>query len=177
MPAVWRKCSSCKSDIFCNSEYMICSVSTCQQKRTNYVFCSMECWDRHIPVERHRSDNISAIVKRAPSQPEAHVNGVPNEAKRRVVVATPKSSTTARVGSGGGEAGATSVDGEVLVVASKVKKYISELSGMNTSASTLDELTEKIKEICREAIQNARRAERKTVMDRDVPKIHFVSKS
>lgn len=57
---------------------------------------------------------------------------------------------------------------EVLVVASKVKNYIREKSGMNTSASVLDVLSDRLRAICDQAIENARRDGRKTVKDRDV---------
>lgn len=56
---------------------------------------------------------------------------------------------------------------EVLVVASKVKKYIKEKSDLNTSASVMDELTKIIKKECDKAIERARQEHRKTVMDRD----------
>lgn len=64
---------------------------------------------------------------------------------------------------GGGEGG-----GEILVVASKLKKYIREKSGMNTSAAVMDVISEKIKQICDRAIENAKSDGRKTVMDRDI---------
>lgn len=57
---------------------------------------------------------------------------------------------------------------DLLVVASKVKKYIKEKSQMSTSANTLVALTEIIKRACDEAIQKAQADGRKTVMDRDV---------
>jgi len=63
----------------------------------------------------------------------------------------------------------TSVDGEILVVASKVKKYISDRSGMNTSASAFEGLTDRIRWLCDKAIEKAREDGRKTVMDRDIP--------
>lgn len=161
MAEVWRRCSSCKKEIPCGSEYYVCSVSTCRQKKTNYAFCSVECWDKHIPIERHRSDSVSAIAKRAPAHPEGAADG---EQKRRVIVTSSAAQNPSFKAAGG-----TSVDGEVLVVASKVKKYISERSNMNTSASTMDALTEKIRFLCDRAIENARADGRKTVMDRDVP--------
>ncbi|MBI1909684.1 MAG: hypothetical protein HYS22_05900 [Deltaproteobacteria bacterium] len=58
---------------------------------------------------------------------------------------------------------------DMLVVASKVKQYIREKSGMNTSASTLQALTEIVKKTCDQAIQTAQQEGRKTVMDRDFP--------
>ena len=57
---------------------------------------------------------------------------------------------------------------EQLVVASKVKQYIKEKAGMNTSASTLAILTEIVKKACDQAIQSAQQDGRKTVMDRDL---------
>lgn len=57
---------------------------------------------------------------------------------------------------------------EVLVVASKIKNYIRERSGMNTSAGVLDVLSDRLRAMCDQAIENARRDGRKTVKDRDV---------
>jgi histone H3/H4 len=56
---------------------------------------------------------------------------------------------------------------EVLVVASKVKNYIRQKSGMNTSSSVLEVLTNRIETMCDMAIQKAQSDGRKTVMDRD----------
>jgi histone H3/H4 len=57
---------------------------------------------------------------------------------------------------------------EVLVVASKVKAYIRSKSEMNTSSGVLDVLSDKIREMCDRAIENANRDGRKTVKDRDI---------
>jgi len=56
---------------------------------------------------------------------------------------------------------------EVLVVASKVKKYIKDKADMNTSSNVLQALTEEVMRLCDEAIENAKADRRKTVMDRD----------
>jgi histone H3/H4 len=56
---------------------------------------------------------------------------------------------------------------QVLVVASKVKAYIKEKSGMNTSASVMEALSKVIEQACDKAIENAKEEKRKTVMDRD----------
>ena len=58
---------------------------------------------------------------------------------------------------------------DVLVVTSKVKKYIKEKSGYNTSGSTIDAISGVVEKICNQAIENAEKDGRKTVMDRDVP--------
>jgi histone H3/H4 len=57
--------------------------------------------------------------------------------------------------------------GEVLVVASKIKNYIRGKSGMNTSAAVMDALSGKIRNLCDQAIEQAKSDGRKTVMDRD----------
>ena len=66
---------------------------------------------------------------------------------------------------------ATSTAGEekkdVLVVASKLKSYIREKSGMNTSSAVIDAVSDKVRVLCDQAIENAKRDGRKTVMDRD----------
>ncbi len=58
---------------------------------------------------------------------------------------------------------------EVLVVASKVKTYIKDKSGMNTSGAVPEELSKRLATILDRAIENAKNDGRKTVMDRDVP--------
>ncbi len=60
-----------------------------------------------------------------------------------------------------------STGGEVLVVVSKLKKYIKDKSQMNTSAAVADVISEKLRNLCDQAIERARSEGRKTVMDRD----------
>lgn len=57
---------------------------------------------------------------------------------------------------------------EVLVVASKIKNYIRGKSEMNVSAAVFDVLSDRIRELCDRAIENAQRDGRKTVKDRDI---------
>jgi histone H3/H4 len=56
---------------------------------------------------------------------------------------------------------------ETLVVASKLKNYIREKSGMNTSAAVIDVLSNKLRGLCDQAVERAKQDGRKTVMDRD----------
>ena len=56
---------------------------------------------------------------------------------------------------------------EILVVASKLKNYIRSKSEMNTSASVMEVVSDRIREMCDQAIENARNDKRKTVKDRD----------
>ena len=57
---------------------------------------------------------------------------------------------------------------DVLVVASKVKKYIKEKAEMNTSASAFEALTNLLSKALDQAIEHAKQEGRKTVMDRDI---------
>ena len=57
-------------------------------------------------------------------------------------------------------------DQDVLIVASKLKAYIKG-SGMSTSANVMPKLSDIVRKLCDEAIENAQKDGRKTVMDRD----------
>lgn len=56
---------------------------------------------------------------------------------------------------------------EVLVVVSKLKNYIRDASGMNTSGAVADVLSDIVRKLCNDAIESAKNDGRKTVMDRD----------
>jgi histone H3/H4 len=57
---------------------------------------------------------------------------------------------------------------DVLVVTSKVKKFIKEAGGCNTSAETVDILSKAVEQLCRKGIEGAKADGRKTVMARDI---------
>jgi histone H3/H4 len=57
---------------------------------------------------------------------------------------------------------------EVLVVTSKVKKFIKEKGEMNTSAETVDMLSKAVERLCAKGIEAAKADGRKTVMARDI---------
>jgi hypothetical protein len=59
---------------------------------------------------------------------------------------------------------------DVLIVASRLKDFVRACSGFNTSDRVLDPLSDIVREVCEEAIRNAERDGRKTVLDRDIPK-------
>lgn len=56
---------------------------------------------------------------------------------------------------------------EILVIVSKLKKYIRSVSGMNTAGNVAPALSDAIRLLCDQAIEKARSDRRKTVMDRD----------
>ena len=53
-PNTWRRCSSCKKPIAYGALYWVCNVSTCNRKRTGLSFCTVMCWDAHVPLMNHR---------------------------------------------------------------------------------------------------------------------------
>jgi len=57
---------------------------------------------------------------------------------------------------------------DMLVVSSKIKKFVREKAGFNTSAETLEALSQRVEKLCTEAIDRARVDGRKTVKARDV---------
>lgn len=153
----WKKCSACKKSIGFNQTYYICSVSTCNGQRTGYSFCSVPCWDSHVPGARHK--DAGALERKSPTM-NTQILGV-SEPGRKIVVSSsnqspPSSSISKPV-----------VPNEILIVASKLKEYIRLRSNMNTSASVMDILSDIVRMRCDEAIERAKREGRKTVLDRD----------
>ncbi|MBN2657293.1 MAG: NFYB/HAP3 family transcription factor subunit [Spirochaetales bacterium] len=57
---------------------------------------------------------------------------------------------------------------ETLVVSSKVKNYIKSNGDLKCSAKVIDALSDKIREICDAAIENAVKDKRKTVQEKDI---------
>ena len=62
---------------------------------------------------------------------------------------------------------------DVLVVTSKVKKFIKEKGEMNTSGETIDVLSKAVEQLCAKGIEAAKADGRKTVMARDIQLDHF----
>ncbi len=56
---------------------------------------------------------------------------------------------------------------EVLLVVSKLKSYIKATGGLNTSGDVAEVLSDKIRQLCDEAIARAKEDGRKTLMARD----------
>ena len=142
------------------ARYYECSVSTCTGLRTGYAFCSVSCWEVHLPGARHR--DAGAVEKAAPKVAEAE-----NTAPRRIIVGSPvSSSATAKTAMKN-----SPMSSETLVVVSKMKQYIRDLSEMNTAEDVNQIISDMIRTECEKAITNARAEGRKTVMARDF-KLH-----
>ena len=145
----WRRCSSCKREIRFEAPFWSCSVSTCNRKGSSFVFCSVACWNAHVPTMRHR--DAWAEEQRSPTQAEW--------------------ASSASEADGATSAPAPAATGEIphdiLIVASKLKQYVRARSGMNTSDSVLEVLSRRVRMLCDDAIQRARTDGRKTILDRD----------
>ncbi|MEQ1664439.1 MAG: histone-like protein [Bdellovibrionales bacterium] len=61
---------------------------------------------------------------------------------------------------------------DILVVTSKVKKFIKESGGCNTSADTVEVLSKAVEQLCRRGVETAKADGRKTVMARDISTEH-----
>jgi hypothetical protein len=187
----WRRCSTCKKDIAFRAVYWVCSVSTCNRVRSALQFCSVGCWDSHVPILRHR--DAWAVEERAPTREEAQREAI-ERAERAAAPPTrpspapaPASQSTRTTGSAspapvaatarpaeksmekreGNESGPR----EVLVVVSKLKNYVRARSGFNCSDRVMEMLSDHVRAVCDRAIESARADSRKTVLERDVPKV------
>jgi len=153
----WRRCSACKKTIALGSKYWACNVSTCNRKRTALAFCSVSCWEVHLPGANHRE--AWAVERTAPLHPDEPASPAKTEQRgRRRIVRSESSGRT------GGDS-----SGEVLIVASRLKEYIRAKAGFNTSDRVLSPLSDIVRRLCDEAIRNASREGRTTVLDRDIP--------
>jgi hypothetical protein len=178
------RCSACKRDIAYGAVHWVCSVSTCNRARTRLVFCSVACWDSHVAMLRHR--DAWAVEAKAPSAEEwarsEEARGQEDEEDReqtkphfpppgpqpaaaRRVVESPPARTAMGTSSELAEA-----EKEILIVVSKMKKYIKDRSGMNTSDAVAEALSDHVRAVCDDAIRAAASDGRKTVLDRDVPR-------
>lgn len=151
----WRQCSACKKPIAFESKHYLCSVSTCNGLRTGYVFCSVSCFERHLPGARHR--DAGAIESVAPKAKAAGVS----------TAAAVSASASTRLSSAKLSNANQKLPREVLIIASRLKEYIQAKSEYNTSASVMEVLSDQVRVLCDRAIDNAKAEGRKTVLDRD----------
>ncbi len=144
----WRKCGSCKKEIGFNKIYQACSVSSCSKT----AFCSVDCWDMHVPVMNHK--NAWAEEERSPAQSDA---GTEQQVRRIVVQPSANRAITP----------SSTMDYEVLIVASKLKQYVKDKYDLSTSANVMDALSREVRRLTDKAAEKARAEGRKTLMDRD----------
>ena len=157
MTEMWRRCSACKTPIPLNAIHQVCSVSTCNRPRTGLVFCSVSCWEVHLPDANHRE--AWAVERRAPATQGAAETAPMAGAQRRLV----------RPAQPAAREQASATPNEVLIIASRLKDYVRAKAGYNTSDRVLEPLSEVVRRVVDQAIENARRDGRMTVLDRDIP--------
>ncbi len=172
-PEHFRLCSTCKRPIPFESTYYVCSVSTCNRRATALYFCSVPCWDAHVPEARHRDawaeqetapSRAEWLEKRADSsalsgRSSDDGSGEPRAVRRVVSTGGPQAAAA--------ESAPDDLPEDVLVVVSKLKKYVRARSGFNTSDGVVQVLSDHLRALCGAAIQSAARNSRKTVLDRD----------
>ena len=168
-PDFFRLCTTCKKPIAFGADYLQCSVSTCNRAKLAQFFCTLACWDAHLPEARHRdawAEPMKALTREAfrreqqeererDARSSSRESAMSEDAeKRRRLVGAPA-------------AASADVPEDVLVVVSKLKAYVKARSGMNTSDGVTDVLSAKLRKLCDAAIEVARADGRKTVLDRD----------
>ncbi len=157
----WQRCNTCKREIGFSQAYWTCSVSTCNRRATSFVFCSVECWQSHVPTLRHR--DAWAEEQRSPTLEETTA-----ARSEPAMVSTPTpASSQATTDPVQPAQVAADVPREILIVTSKLKKYVRARSGMNTSDSVMAVLSTRVRALCDAAIVRAQEHDRKTVLDRD----------
>ncbi|MGC4090284.1 MAG: hypothetical protein QM756_20880 [Polyangiaceae bacterium] len=160
----FRVCSTCKKPLPFGGRYYRCSVSTCNRPRTALYFCSVPCWDAHVPEARHR--DAWAEEARAPSRAEWEAEQAEAEAEARTkteAAMTDKATPERRIVTSKADV----ADKEILVVVSKLKAYVKARAGYNTSDAVAEVLSDHLRRLCDLAIDNANVESRKTVLDRD----------
>lgn len=163
MSGVWRKCSSCRNPIALGSPYFTCSVSTCNSKRMGLFFCSVSCWEAHLPSMRHREAwAVEAMAPRTGASQPATSEKPPEPARQ------PHSAPSRKVvASATGRRKSAAAPTEILIIASRLKAFVRATCGMNTSDGVLDPLSDHLRRLMFQAIDNAEADGRKTLLARD----------
>ena len=115
------------------------------------MFCSVECWDVHLPMARHRE--AWSEERTAPASLDETPTPKRTSGARRQVVPTRRRDP--------------GLPRDNLVVTSKLKAYVKASTGLNTSDAVMEVLSDKLRDICDHAAERARADGRKTLMDRD----------
>src|SRR5688572_23281801 len=140
----WKRCSTCKRGIGFGAAHWTCSVSTCNRKGNAFVFCSVSCWNAHVPTMRHRES--WAEEQRSPTREawagerersSASLTGSSSthqDEPRRTEAAPAPTSAASKSDAeppSSSEPLARDFPREILIVASKLKSYVRARSGMN----------------------------------------------
>jgi hypothetical protein len=108
-------------------------------------FCSVSCWDAHVPMMRHRDAWAEKVV--APTR-EQYLAELAEEEKAEVSDEADKGRRIVGLSDDG-------LPKDVLVVVSKLKAYVKARSGMSTSDGAIDVLSAHLRKLCDRAIRHA----------------------
>ncbi len=137
---------------------------------------TQDSWQRELASQAAPPPTAPPRPQAATPRPQA---SVPNNRAGIVRFVTPPDGVPVRrvVGDTSSPATAGSdveladiTDRDMMIVISKLKKYIKDRSGMNCSDAVADVLSDHVRVLCDDSIRAAARDERKTVLDRDVPR-------
>jgi hypothetical protein len=130
------------------------------------TFCGMSCFDAHLPMMRHR--DAWAEEERAPTREQAlAAERAEREDEADERAAADPDGSAAQPGRRMAQAPVDTSDPDVLIVVSKLKKFIKSTSGMNTSDNVFPVLSKHLRELSVAALRQAATDGRKTVLDRD----------
>jgi len=116
-------------------------------------FCSVRCWDAHLPEMRHREK--WAVEKRSPTraQHQAALAELADKEARQTAAAT-KDALPKRV-AGASADDAEDLSDEILIVASRLKDYVTDHFALRTSDSVLVALSELVRGLISDAVDRA----------------------
>lgn len=157
----------------------MCSVSSCSKVRAPTQFCKPDCWSVHEEVAFHK--NAWAVEHTAPrtpdeEQPERPRSSSPPTPVQTVSGYAPAVTSTSTSSSApqpavprGNDAAA---EADILVVVSRLKDFIkAESNGMSTSDQVLVPMSNHVRRLADLGIETARKHDRKTLLDRDIPRL------
>ena len=167
--------------VFCSVACWDSHLSTIRHREAWAVEATAPSREEHAREEAHAAELHAApspspapspLLRPSPSPAPAPSPllrpSPPRAAPPPPAASSPAGSVTAHAG--GPALSSSYAHDDVLIVVSKVKKYIRDRSGMNTSDAVAEALGDHVRSVCDEAIRAAARDGRKTVLDRDVPK-------
>ena len=81
--APFAVCSMCRKPIQLGAKYWRCSVSTCNSGRIKLMFCSVACWDAHLPTAQSDNSPIhertTAMTKKLENRTAVITGGNPEQ--------------------------------------------------------------------------------------------------
>lgn len=58
-------CATCRKLIPMDSPTIRCSVASCNTGRMKLRFCTVACWQKHVPTARHRKADYVVLTSTA----------------------------------------------------------------------------------------------------------------